>query len=290
MTEQAVEEHVLLLPCEGEQLLAVLAERSDAAQATLGAVIVVGGPQVRAGSHRQFVRLARALAADGCPTLRFDVRGMGDSSGAPRSFEAITPDIGAAVDALMAARPGLRQVVLWGLCDGASAALLYLDERADTRVAGLALANPWVRTPGTHARTRLKHYYLQRLTSADFWRKALAGRVGVGALREMAGTARAAGSAGPAAAAPAYTERMTRCAAALDRPLLLLMSGSDYTAREFDEFSAASRPWQQRLRSPLTQRADFADADHTFSREEDLERSIHATCRWVRQLAQPSPP
>lgn len=50
--------------------------------ASTGVVIIVGGPQYRAGSHRQFVLLARALATAGYPVLRFDYSGMGDSDGA----------------------------------------------------------------------------------------------------------------------------------------------------------------------------------------------------------------
>ena len=41
-------------------------------------LVVVGGPQVRAGSHRHFVQLARHLATHGHAVMRFDVRGMGD--------------------------------------------------------------------------------------------------------------------------------------------------------------------------------------------------------------------
>ena len=51
-----------------------------------GVLIVTGGPQYRAGSHRQFVLLARFLAARGMAVLRFDYRGMGDSEGAPRDY------------------------------------------------------------------------------------------------------------------------------------------------------------------------------------------------------------
>jgi len=45
------------------------------------------------GSHRQFVQLARRLAKQGYPTLRFDYRGMGDSEGVYRSFENVGPDL-----------------------------------------------------------------------------------------------------------------------------------------------------------------------------------------------------
>jgi alpha-beta hydrolase superfamily lysophospholipase len=82
---------------------------------------------------------------------RFDVRGMGDSEGAARSFESIERDIGAAVDCLQRRMPGTERVVLWGLCDGASAALLYWHTTQDVRVSGLSLLNPWVRSEASLA-------------------------------------------------------------------------------------------------------------------------------------------
>ncbi|MEO6566032.1 MAG: alpha/beta fold hydrolase, partial [Casimicrobiaceae bacterium] len=81
-------------------------------------MIVVGGPQYRVGSHRQFALLARALARVGIPALRFDYRGMGDSEGDRRSFDEIDADIAAAIDTLCR-EAHLARVVLWGLCDGA---------------------------------------------------------------------------------------------------------------------------------------------------------------------------
>ena len=109
-----------------------------------GVLVVVGGPQYRAGSHRQFTLLARDLAAHGIPVMRFDYRGMGDSEGALRDFSAVGEDLRAAVDHFMASVPGMAEVALWGLCDGATAAGIYAA--ADRRVTGVALLNPWVRT------------------------------------------------------------------------------------------------------------------------------------------------
>lgn len=286
-------ERALLLPCEGERLLAVLAEPEGEAASDLGVVIVVGGPQYRAGSHRLFVHLARSLADAGFPVLRFDVRGMGDATGPLHDFERITPDIGTAIDGLCAAVPSLRRIVLWGLCDGASATLLYLHDQPDPRVRALALVNPWVRTSSTQARARLKHYYLRRVFSPGFWRKALAGRVGLDAARDLLGTARAA-SDGPGNVSPptadrpagaTYAERMTRCASRLKLPVLLQMSGSDHTAREFDEFAATSPAWQRLLGADRTTRADYAGADHTLSGTAALQRSLHDTLLWLRELA-----
>ena len=221
--------------CAGARLQGVLCRPERAAQT--GVVIVVGGPQYRAGSHRQFVSLARSLAAAGHAVLRFDVRGMGDSEGTPLGFEQIAPDIAAALDALQRELPSVRRAVLWGLCDGASAALLYLHENTDLRVAGLALANPWVRTHVSLARTHVKHYYLQRLREPAFWSKLLRGGVAwsalAGSLNSLR-TAFASTSLPPAHAA--YPQRMASAWAAFGGPVLLILSEHDYTALEFEDF------------------------------------------------------
>ena len=53
------------------------------------------------------VRTARALAAAGCPALRFNFRGVGNSAGAYSDGAEEPQDIGAAVDAMTAAYPEL---------------------------------------------------------------------------------------------------------------------------------------------------------------------------------------
>jgi exosortase A-associated hydrolase 1 len=286
----AYRESVRLLPCEGERLLAVLCEPNGPASGDLGLVIVVGGPQYRAGSHRHFVHLARTLAGAGICTLRFDMRGMGDSTGAQRSFEHLTADTGAAIDALLAARTSLRRVALWGLCDGASAALLYMQERADARVTGLCLLNPWVRSDASLARTHVKHYYRQRLAQREFWLKLASGRVAGAALRSLwdnlkaararPGADRGAGQAGHAAATD-YQTRMAQAWQSFGGPLMLVLSGQDYTAREFTEFIGTSPAWSGALAKGNMQRHDMAQADHTFS---DLAQSAAleaATAAWL---------
>src|SRR5262245_60307703 len=69
-------ERAVVFGCEGEELLGVLHEpASDGATGTpasTGVIIVVGGPQYRVGSHRQFVLMARELARRGHAVLRFD--------------------------------------------------------------------------------------------------------------------------------------------------------------------------------------------------------------------------
>src|SRR5437660_6007124 len=89
----AVDERAIVFQCEGESLVGVVS--APAGNPRRGVVVVVGGPQYRAGSHRQFTLVARSLANGGFPVLRFDHRSMGDSTGSPRAFDAIGADIAA---------------------------------------------------------------------------------------------------------------------------------------------------------------------------------------------------
>jgi exosortase A-associated hydrolase 1 len=268
--------------CEGERLFGVVSVPERAK--SLGVVIVVGGPQYRAGSHRQFVSLARRLAAAGYAVLRFDCRGMGDSTGSMRSFEDVTPDIDAAIGALRAACPAVTRIALWGLCDGASAMLLWCAERHDARVAGMALLNPWVRSESTRAKTQLKHYYGRRLFSKGLWLKLAHGDVDVaGALRALASHARAIGTTRPrSASSPSFQDRMLEGLRAFEGPVLVLLSGKDLTAREFSELARGQAQWRDRLgRRDVDERA-FADADHTFSSARWREAMESATLAWLR--------
>ena len=203
--------------CEGERLIGVVSVPERAAP--LGVVVVVGGPQYRVGSHRQFVSLARRLAVAGYAVLRFDYRGMGDSTGTMRSFEDVTPDIDAAIGALRAACPAVTRIALWGLCDGASAMLLRCADTRDAQVAGIALLNPWVRSESTLAKTQLKHYYGRRLFSKGLWSKLARGGVDVaGALRSLASNARAMRTERQrsAASSPSFQDRMLEGLRAFD--------------------------------------------------------------------------
>jgi uncharacterized protein len=279
-------EDTFTFACGDDTLVGLLSRPDGAALRDTGVLIVVGGPQYRAGSHRQFVELARALAAQGYAVLRFDVRGMGDSSGAQRHFETLDDDVAAAVQALAQRVPGLRRTVLWGLCDGASASLLYLDRRPDPRVHGLVLLNPWVRSEASLARTQVKHYYRDRLRQREFWLKLLRGGVAWQALRGLvANVRRATGRGGTQAAGELpYQARMARAWRRFAGPSLLVLSGRDYTAREFIEYTAGAPEWQGLRQRPGVQTLEPAEADHTFSSLSEQRALEAATLRWLGQL------
>ncbi|MCL2885632.1 MAG: hydrolase 1, exosortase A system-associated [Betaproteobacteria bacterium] len=282
MNEQAI-----FFPCAGESLLGIVA--APAEPAATGVLIVVGGPQYRIGSHRQFLLLARALAAAGYPAMRFDYRGMGDSTGAARDFTAVDDDIAAALAAFRQHCPQLERIVLWGLCDAASAALLYWARSRDATIGGLVLLNPWARSEATLARTHIKHYYLRRLAQGEFWRKLFAGQLGFGrALRDFAGNWRRARQAdGATADAEPFQKRMLRALADFPGPSLTILSDDDYTAKEFLETCQADATATQALAGPGLTRIDVAGADHTFSSRALRQTVEAATLEWLRRALPP---
>lgn len=274
MTEQ----RALAFPCAGDWLYGVLNVPPN--PHTRGVLVVVGGPQYRAGSHRQFTLLARSLASQGVAAMRFDYRGMGDSDGAIRSFESVDEDLRAAIDAFFAQVPEMREVVLWGLCDAASAALLYA--RADTRVAGLVLLNPWVRTEGGAAKATLKHYYRGRLLEGDLWKKIASGRFDFRAA--AASFTRLLGAAKTAPVQGALPDRMHDALGQFKGKVLVILSGADLTAREFDDLAGSSDKWSRMMKAPRVTRKALPKADHTCSRREWHDQVAEWTGEWVRSF------
>lgn len=281
----------LVFGCLDTTLAGVL--HRGAAGAQTGVVIVVaGGPQYRAGAHRQFVLLARMFAEHGYPVLRFDLRGMGDSTGSYLGYHHSRPDIRAAVDALQRQVPSVQRVMLFGECESASGILFYAYQ--DQRVHKVALANPWVRTDEGRAEVILKHYYRDRLLSRRFWADMLRGRLRVGRaglsfVRLLATylKGRKALRAGADIGAQDTLDSLplvAKTAEGLRRfqgQALLLMSGHDYIAREFDEVTRGSQAWAGLLDGPRVQRVDIDGADHTFSRLEWKLQAHEALRRWL---------
>lgn len=285
-------ERAVTFDCAGDELVGVLTEPES--PATVAVLIVVGGPQYRAGSHRQFVLLARRLAAAGFPVMRFDCRGMGDGCGDARTFDQYGEDIAAAIDRLVASCPGVGRVVLWGLCDAASASLTYWHATNDARVAGMVLLNPWVRSEASLAKTHIKHYYGKRLLEREFWAKLVGGGVdAAGAVRGLAenlANATKRKKPGPEGGTLPYQERMALGLGAFPGPILLILSGRDLTAKEFLEYSQSDSAWCGALQRPNVERRELADADHTFSAAPWSGEVEAQTLRWLSASVLALPP
>lgn len=297
-----ISEEILEYSCAGEALFGIVCVPDQAR--TTGVIVVVGGPQYRVGSHRQFLLLSRTLASEGYPVMRFDYRGMGDSDGNPVGFEHAETDIAAAIDAFVQRYPEVTRIVLWGLCDAASASLLYWDARRDQRIAGFCLLNPWVRSEASLAKTHMKHYYGQRLLQWDFWKKIFTGKAEI--LRSLRGLAAnwrlTRGSIAPGERSvenDMFQNRMARALREFSGRVLLILSGNDYTAKEFVQYAGDNQQWHDLLNASSLTRITLPDADHTFSSAawradvatttlgwlEVVDRSVNLPLAWVAESA-----
>ncbi|MEQ8783500.1 MAG: hydrolase 1, exosortase A system-associated [Roseibium album] len=279
-------EEVILFECCGDRLIGILHNPGSAGAGRGGRKLVVlnvvGGPQYRVGSHRQFVQTARHLARTGYPVFRFDYRGIGDSDGHPRGFASVGADIEAAIDAVHRRLPG-REIVLMGLCDGASAVMMFVNQHPE--LAGVVAINPWVRSASGQARTYVRHYYGRRLASRDLWTKLL--RMEVNFAAAIGGFVRTwlqQRSVEPEHQ-PDFIAAMLRGVRSSSTPLLVVLSGADLTAREFDALTESNGDWGGVMNRSATSVKRLERADHTFSTASDLEEFNNTLVGWLDEMA-----
>lgn len=151
------------------QLAGVLSLPPGAAHPT-ACVLVTAGVTPKFGPFRLYALLARALAAEGYPTLRFDLGGVGESP--PQSLgmhlRDRTPlEIGAAVRHAQELL-GTEDILLGGLCSGATDALRYAV--GDCRIRGVILIDPFsYETPGSRVRYQALRAVGRVLRAARVW-------------------------------------------------------------------------------------------------------------------------
>ena len=139
---------------------------ASAADAERPAVIVANsGILHRVGACRVHVKLARRLADEGYPVLRFDFSGIGDSAVRRDDLafeESAVVELQEAMNYLTTAT-GAKRFIVMGLCSGADMAFSVAE--VDSRVVGLAVFDPWAyRTPAYY----WKHYG-PKLFKASVW-------------------------------------------------------------------------------------------------------------------------
>jgi uncharacterized protein len=250
---------------------------------TAAVLIVAGQPQTRHGSHRMFTRLGRQLAEYGIATLRFDCGGWGDSPGTALGFEYSAADICHAAQALVKSVPPRTPLVIAGLCDGASAAVLALPELAALGVAPMAicLINPWVRSDATLNDALVQTWYRKRFTDPAAWRRLLSGRISVGNLYEFGVAAykrlrlrvkpnaensftKSRSDAQSGSLPDELLHRLMR----FDGQIWTLLSGRDLTAGELESLMDRDARWRRLVDDP-SRLLRLAQADHTFSDPDD---------------------
>ncbi len=295
--DRGCDELPITFDCEGDELVGMV-HRPVHAHARGLLILVAGGPQYRGGVGRMQHHLAKALAASGTPVMRFDHRGIGDSEGRFRDFEDVEADLRSAIQTFLAAVPGMREVVLWGGCNAASAILI--NAWKFPQVSGIAVSNPWVHTVETADAAVVSQHFSQRMREWDFWRKVLRlqynplpaiGTLARAARRTLQASLRASASAAVADqgdhVSAHFILRMQQGLSRFRGDMLLLMSGRSMVSKEFDALVASSPAWQRAMQRPRRlHRHDMPDADQTHSSVASRQELIHVARAWLRDPAQ----
>lgn len=276
-------EQAVTVQAEGCEMLSIVSLPAEDAHFMQCAVLIVtGGAQYRIGSHRQFTRMARQLATAGYPTMRFDMPGMGDSTGLPVCFEKSAAYIAASVKILISTS-GAQKICLWGLCDGASASLLYMHATQDKHIAAMVLLNPWIRTEKSLAQVHVKYYYPRRLLEANFWRKFLSGNIGRKAARELIDSFRQILKI-DSAMEESTQNQMAQGWASFNGKILLLLSERDLTAQEFKEYIHRDPVWKVATQKKHAKQYVLKEADHTCSQSIAHYSMVSHTLELIKYL------
>ena len=217
--------------CNSDTLIGTL----DPADGPAGLLIVTGGNELRCGPYGSHAKLAQKISAAGFPVMRFDRRGVGDSSGYNAGFSQSADDISAAIVSFRSAFPRMKRIAAYGNCDAASALMLTQGQGCDA----LVLANPWTFEPEAHAEPEaephpqmtpgaIRAHYLRRLTDPRALWRLLTGKVKVG---KLAGSL--ADAVKPAPPPSSLAQDMAAGLAQFSGAITLLIAEHDRTGQVF---------------------------------------------------------
>ena len=256
--------------------------------AEVGVLIIVGGPQYRAGSHRQFTLLARSLGEAGVASFRFDFSGMGDSEGEKREFDETQEDVFAAAETFLETVPGVSRLVLWGLCDAASSAMIYAH--LDSTVAGMILLNPWIHSGEYAPDVKLTHLYRPFLSRGNKLRHLVLGRKKIiPALREMgkdtlALVEKRSFYSSAKSSHQSFVQAMLEGLQQFQHSVMIVLSEEDLTASEFSSLITHDEDWKRVISNPSISLNTLPAADHTFSKSIWKEEVSRLTIQWIKSL------
>jgi len=201
-----VTERTVWIDGEAGRLAGILAETEREGPIERPVLIVHGWATYRVGPHGLLVRLARDLAAAGAPSLRFDLRGRGESEGQflESDLDGMTADTTTCAHWLCE-RFGTSSVSAFGMCAGgnvAAAAAALGAPIGPLVVAGMLPYQSEKSGVERTARARsMRRALWAKVFRGETWKKLLTGRVRwrriLGNLtgREAGGVTRDAGGA-----------------------------------------------------------------------------------------------
>jgi pimeloyl-ACP methyl ester carboxylesterase len=242
----------------------------------IGAVVLNAGFLHHVGPYRLHVDIARSLAAVGCPTLRLDQSGKGESP--PRlglsSQQSLKQDIVDATEELR--RRGVDKVILIGLCSGADDAIEAAVQCED--VVGLVLLDAYA--PRTFM--YFVHHYWTRLSRPGGVHRAL---------QRMRKVFTRSGAPVVALADPIEIRDWDNDQAMIERYRQLLGRGSTILAvftggvTEYYSFSGQLvSALGGKSKCGALEEVYYPAAEHTFTVAAHREQLVSQITQWVREL------
>ena len=295
----------LVFECEGEQLVGILTlpldnENIESAVISLPA----GGPQYRVGLARQLVKQAEYFATQGIATLRFDYRGIGDSDGEFGGFDSVAPDLEAAITTLSEQIPTLKNVILWGGCNAASAIMMHAWRFP--LVNGIVVSNPYLGKHNLAEKAKWLHFY-NRIMQKSFWQKLFKGQydfkpylkklavfkqqtVEKQPVAKATNTAPSGNDKGNFAAAPSSSnnqpgyviEQMLNGLTAYQGQCLLFLSENSIQSNEFRVLLKTTRSWKRLFKQSSVSMQTLASADQNISSLKSQEAVRGLTLSWLK--------
>lgn len=257
-------------------------------QTTLPTVLLINSGVIhRVGASRLHVRLARALAERGFPSLRFDLSGIGDSAAPAEAIalrEVVAADIRHALD-FARARRGVSGAVLAGLCSGARDGLEAAVRDPD--VVGLVAIDLIAEMRNWHHR---RVHFTGRLFNARSWINTISGQNGRLSALIRAATGASTNGASASAQPPMalgvrdLLPRATLQASLdelLDRGLHALFVFSGGLEGNYNHRNQFAEVFPAVAAHPHLDWRYHGDAGHTFANPEQQAALIDAITTWM---------
>lgn len=270
----------------------------------IGVVMLSPGLLHRVGPNRFYVKIARALAADGFSVLRFDYSGQGESppriDHLPHQYSRVE-ETRMAMDHLIG-ETGCSRVLLVGHCSGAI--LSFMTAFEDERVAGVVAISPrgvdesWEEFDRRQKESRYYANYYGRstLTDSGRWRRLLTGqadytsiarnvlrnivwyRVSTLAYRMRVASGMAAKSAEER---PEVLEFKAGLRSLAERRLPILVIHPDQSAEQQSIRAALGDTFDRMHEAGHLETVIITESDHVFSPLAAQEDLVETVRRWV---------
>ena len=256
------------------------------------AVLLNAGIIHRVGPNRLYVRLARALAAEGFLALRFDFSGIGDSAARRDTLpfrQSALREVREAIDHLQHSE-GAERFLLMGLCSGAI--LAREMARLDARVQGVVLMNhPPLADGGDPTfraelskRNLVRYYGKIASRSPHSWFKALTGKVQYARILEALGYGWDRIRRGMAPSR-IRTTRFGQALVELDARAvraLFVYSDTEVISTDLDRMLKTAEHMGKPLRHVVQHTVH--QTDHNFTPLHSQDALLQVVCAWARDF------